>query len=79
LRRGDDCIHIKYGVDIATNTGNFMYYAPMQKLSTYVPAMRLRDKINKVYHEEMFHILIGQNCDINWHQGKVKPNEQQYY
>ncbi len=29
LRRGSDCTYIKYGVDIATNTSSFMYFAPL--------------------------------------------------
>lgn len=27
----------------------------------------------------MFHILLGQNWDINWHKGVTKPTEAQYY
>lgn len=26
MRRGDKCIHLKYGQDIAVNTGTFMYF-----------------------------------------------------
>lgn len=49
-RRGSECIHLKYGVDVATNTANFMYYAPLVKIDKYVPSMRLRDKLNTIYH-----------------------------
>ena len=36
LRRGEKCIHLKYGDDYAVNTGTLMYYAPIVKLSQYV-------------------------------------------
>lgn len=56
-----------------------MYYAPIVKLDKYITANRQRTKIYQIYNEEMFKIQIGQNWDINWHRGNVKPNEQQYY
>jgi len=75
LRRGEPCTHKKFGIDIATNTGSFMYYAPMIKLNKYIPKMKVSSKISSIYHEEMFHILLGQNWDINWHRGVAKPTE----
>lgn len=32
VRRNDRCVHLKYGVDIAVNAGNFVYFAPLQYL-----------------------------------------------
>lgn len=32
VRRNDKCIHCKFGVDVAINAGNFMYFAPLQYL-----------------------------------------------
>ena len=29
VRRGSDAVHVKYGVDIALNLGDFMFYFPM--------------------------------------------------
>ena len=49
-RRGDECIHIKYGTDIATNTSNILYYAPIVKMDKYIQSMRIRDKLNTIYH-----------------------------
>ena len=37
MRRGDKCIHLKFGVDYAINSGTLMYYAPISHLATYVP------------------------------------------
>lgn len=58
-RRGNDCTHIKYGTDIAINTGNFMYFAPMAKSNEYIQGMRIRDKATKIYLEELTNVLIG--------------------
>lgn len=38
-RRGDKCTHLKYGLDVAVNAGNILYYAPLLKLDKYVPKM----------------------------------------
>lgn len=48
-RRGDDCTHIKFGVDVAVNTGNYLYFAPLEQIKNYIPAMRKRDKIYDIY------------------------------
>ena len=32
MRRGEKCIHLKYGNDYAINSGNLMYFAPINKL-----------------------------------------------
>ena len=35
-RRGEPCTYIKYGDDVAVNTGTLMYYAPIMKLPFYI-------------------------------------------
>jgi len=35
-RRGQPCTYLKYGEDVAVNTGTMMYYAPILKLGQYV-------------------------------------------
>ena len=37
MRRGDKCVHLKFGVDFAVNTGTLKYYAPISQLARYVP------------------------------------------
>lgn len=32
VRRNDKCVHLKFGVDVAINAGNYMYFAPLQYL-----------------------------------------------
>ena len=59
MRRGDQCIHLKYGVDYACNTGTLMYYAPLTKLEEYIEDERMQLKLLKIYNEEMLNIHFG--------------------
>jgi geranylgeranyl diphosphate synthase type I len=76
LRRGKPCSHKIYGVDIAVNAGNAMYYLPLLPLmekKTQVPAETLRD-IYEVYVQEMINLSLGQAMDITWHRGIANAN-----
>jgi geranylgeranyl diphosphate synthase type I len=71
LRRGKPCTYKIYGVDIAVNAGNTMYYLPllplMEKRAQILPET-LRD-IYEVYVQEMINLSMGQAMDIAWHRG----------
>jgi len=71
LRRGKPCTYRIYGVDIAVNAGNAMYYLPllplMEKRKQIQPD-RLRD-MYEVYTQEMINLSLGQAMDIAWHRG----------
>jgi geranylgeranyl pyrophosphate synthase len=77
LRRGKPCTYRIYGVDIAVNAGNAMYYLPllplMEKKDT-IPAEKLRD-VYEIYVQEMINLSMGQAMDIAWHRGLAKANE----
>jgi geranylgeranyl pyrophosphate synthase len=71
LRRGKPCTYKIYGVDIAVNAGNAMYYLPLLPLmekKAHLPAEMLRD-IYEVYVQEMINLSLGQAMDITWHRG----------
>lgn len=81
LRRGKPCIHKIYGVDVAINAGNAMYYLPLLSL------MKNRDKFPKetmlkayeIYSQEMINLSYGQGMDIWWHKGnKYDVSEDEY-
>jgi geranylgeranyl pyrophosphate synthase len=81
VRRGKPCTHVKYGIDIAVNAGNAMYYLSM------LPFLRNAGKYGKtelllaydVYIEEMIRLSYGQGTDIFWHHGKSNDiTEDQY-
>lgn len=70
-RRGKPCTYKIYGLDIAINVGNAMYYLPL------LPLMENREKISseklcriyEIYVQEMINLSIGQAMDIAWHKG----------
>jgi len=71
LRRGKPCTYKIYGVDIAVNAGNAMYYLPLLPLmekKAQFPAKITRD-IYEVYVQEMINLSLGQAMDITWHRG----------
>ncbi len=83
LRRGKPCTYRIFGLDIAINSGNAMYYLPLLSL------IRNRKKIpiatsNKAYEtyvQEMINLSFGQAMDIAWHRGLAdadKINEKDY-
>jgi geranylgeranyl pyrophosphate synthase len=71
LRRGKPCTYKVFGVDIAVNAGNAMYYLallPLIEKKEQFPAETLRD-IYEVYVQEMINLSLGQAMDITWHRG----------
>jgi geranylgeranyl pyrophosphate synthase len=77
VRRGKPCTYKIFGVDIAVNAGNAMYYLPL------VPLMEQKDKIApkqlaniyEIYVQEMINLSIGQAMDIAWHRGLANADE----
>ncbi|MGQ9506888.1 MAG: polyprenyl synthetase family protein [Candidatus Bathycorpusculaceae bacterium] len=71
FRRGKLCTYKIYGLDIAINAGNAMYYLPL------LPLIKNREKISKeklckvyeIYVQEMISLSMGQAMDIAWHRG----------
>ena len=71
LRRGKPCTYRVFGVDMAVNAGNTMYYLPLLPLMekrAQIAAATLRD-IYEVYVQEMINLSMGQAMDIAWHRG----------
>jgi len=76
LRRGKPCTYRIFGVDIAVNAGNAMYYLPLLPLmekKAQLPAETLRD-IYEVYVQEMINLSLGQAMDITWHKGTANAD-----
>ena len=70
LRRGKPCTYRIFGLDIAINAGNAMYYLPLLPLienRERIPAEKLR-RIYEIYVEEMISLSLGQAMDIAWHR-----------
>ncbi len=83
MRRGQPCVHIKFGVDVAVNAGNFIYFLPflsIMKNKNNFPD-KLIIKAFDAYAQEMINIHAGQGMDIVWHNGKANSDnveEEQY-
>ncbi|MGB9959570.1 MAG: polyprenyl synthetase family protein [Candidatus Bathyarchaeales archaeon] len=77
LRRGKPCTYKIYGLDVAVNAGNTMYYLPL------LPLMENREKIGveklariyEIYVQEMISLSLGQAMDIAWHRGMADADE----
>ncbi len=79
LRRGKPSTHILYGIDVAVNAGNAMYYLPLVKLfrkSKLSPEKKAM--VYDIYSLEMLKLSFGQAMDIYWHKGNSNVNEKQY-
>ncbi|MEM2242410.1 MAG: polyprenyl synthetase family protein [Candidatus Bathyarchaeia archaeon] len=76
-RRGKPCTYKIYGLDIAINAGNAMYYLPL------LPLMENREKIGaeklakiyEIYVQEMINLSLGQAMDIAWHRGLANADQ----
>jgi geranylgeranyl pyrophosphate synthase len=76
LRRGKPCTYKIFGLDIAINAGNAMYYLPLLPLiknKKKIPAEKLC-RIYEIYALEMINLSIGQAMDIAWHRGLVSAD-----
>ncbi len=81
LRRGKPAAHKIYGVDLAINDGNLMYYLPLILLYKNVKSLsdKKRAMIYDIYSQEMLKLSFGQASDIYWHQGKKQKIDEQEY
>jgi len=83
FRRGKPCTHRLYGLDVAINAGNAMYYLPLLTLMKYRDKLGA-DKLSRIYEiyaGEMVNLSLGQAMDIAWHKGLAGANrltEAQY-
>ena len=81
VRRGRPAMHKLFGVDIAVNNGNLLYFLPAFLLysNKFRLPSGLKAKIYDVCLEEMVRLSFGQATDIYWHQGKrTAVSEKQY-
>lgn len=71
LRRGKPCTYRIYGLDIAINVGNSMYYLPLLPLLEKRQGVTKEKlcKIYEIYVKEMINLSLGQAMDIAWHKG----------
>lgn len=77
MRRGKPCTYRIYGLDIAINAGNAMYYLPLLPLISNKEKVS-KEKLNAVYEiylKEMINLSLGQAMDIAWHRGLANADQ----
>ncbi|MDR0372854.1 MAG: polyprenyl synthetase family protein [Nitrososphaerota archaeon] len=76
IRRGKPCLHKNFGVDIAINAGNAMYYLPLLPLMMNREALsaEVQRDVYEVYVQEMINLSMGQAMDIAWHRGMANAD-----
>jgi len=76
LRRGKPCTYKIYGLDIAINAGNAIYYLPLLPLTLHKDKISLEKlcKLYEIYVKEMISLNLGQAMDIAWHRGLADAN-----
>lgn len=81
IRRGKPCTHKLFGVDIAINAGNYMYFLP------YLVFIKNRKNFDKnrlldayeIFSQELINIHLGQGTDIWWHNGHSDSVTEEEY
>lgn len=74
-RRSAPAAHIKFGIDVATNLGDFMYFFPLRALlDSKKLSVGAKNMIMSMYIANMTRLSIGQATDIAWHRGMVDPS-----
>lgn len=77
MRRGKSCTYKIFGVDVAINLSQAMYFLPMIVLSERsdkIPHERAR-RIYEIYVQEMINLSLGQAIDIAWHKGLIRAED----
>ncbi len=67
LRRGDESIHLRYGLDVAINAGNSLYFLPYLLLSNH-PHLDEQQRIElyRIMVKQSVRAHLGQGLDIYW-------------
>ena len=79
LRRGKKAVHLIHGVDMAINSGNFLYFLPSYLIekSSFSAGIKLR--LYRYYCENMRRLHLGQGLDIQWHSNhECYPEVNEY-
>lgn len=71
-RRGAPAVHVKYGIDVALNLGDFLFFFPVVALlDSKKLSVEVKDKMLSIYAREMLRVTTGQATDIAWHRFSV--------
>ncbi len=78
-RRGGPAIHLVHGIDMAINTGNFLYFQPTYLIETCGLSEARQFRVMKFYLRVMRRLHFGQGLDIQWHNDHgMLPSRDEY-
>lgn len=78
-RRGAEAQHIKFGMDLALNAGNLMYFLAARAIDAASFSEEQKLLLHRCYVEDMVRLHLGQGLDILWHRDHENiPSEEQY-
>jgi len=80
IRRGDKPIYLKYGLDIAVNSANLLYFSPFLFFKRYPKDFSRKVKL-RAYDSLLEHlnrVTWGQGIDIYWHNQSKIPSVREY-
>lgn len=67
LRRGEECLHLRYGLDVALNTGNALYFLPGAVLMRHpLLSAEQRLRLHEIKEQVCIEAHCGQATDIHW-------------
>ncbi len=78
LRRGRPSSHLIFGVDVAVNAANSLYYLPLVLLFNSNLDDSLKASIYDSYARHLLRLSFGQALDISWHKSQKVPSESEY-
>ncbi|MGC8495655.1 MAG: polyprenyl synthetase family protein [Candidatus Micrarchaeia archaeon] len=83
LRRNKPTIHKKYGIELAINLGDFMFYFPIVALLDSKKIRKsVKTRILETYQRDMLRLGIGQGVDLVWNRLGIDPSkisESEYF
>lgn len=75
LRRGEQTLHLKYGVDVALNAGNTMYFLPHVESLTHKYLNDIQKlRIHQIWMKTLLEAHFGQTLDIYWSRNMTQEN-----
>lgn len=64
MRRGAPSLHVKYGVPIAINVGNLLYFWPGEAVASLGLPAETENRLHRIYHRTMVRAHLGQVMDV---------------
>jgi geranylgeranyl diphosphate synthase type I len=81
-RRGGPALHHQFGVDVALNAGNAIYFLPLKVIARNPAGLDETAQLDayEMLMYELNRTHLGQGMDISWHnQKEIDATEEQYY